>query len=481
MLRRVLRDSVLYSASALLSRGVAIVLVPLYTRFLQPAEYGALDLLTVVATLVNYLVLLEISQGVARVYADAKTERDKQECVSTALWFTTAAYGVFLILALPFSAAIAGLLLDSPKWSEAVRAITLAIAANGLFFMLQDLLRWQLQPWRHGLASIVYTAVSTAVGVAFVVGADSGVPGILYGQCAGATAGFIAAWANGAAKHWRLAFLWKRWQEMVSYSAPQMLSSIAAYFSLYIDRLMIKEFMTLDDVGVYGIGARFASVVALLMTGFQSALVPLVFQNFSSPETPPQLARVFRYFLTLAISAVLLLSGFSRDLVWLFTTAHYYAAWSVVPLLATAVLLANMYIFTLGVYIARRMMLVIAINIGAALINLAGNLLLIPLFGLLGAAVATVLSGLVAFSSYVYCNQRYYPIPFEWGKIAGGVLVGAGFAGILAGIQASSWPSVTVFVVNTALWVLGSTGVAFCVLGGRELQLAARKLWERMA
>ena len=77
MLKRFLKDSVVYSTSTLLSRGISILLIPLYTRFLQPEEYGALDLLTVMATIINYIVALEISQGVARSYSDAKTEKEK--------------------------------------------------------------------------------------------------------------------------------------------------------------------------------------------------------------------------------------------------------------------------------------------------------------------------------------------------------------------------------------------------------------------
>jgi O-antigen/teichoic acid export membrane protein len=153
MLRRFLRDSALYSASAVLSRGIGIILLPLYTRFLHPAEYGALDLLMVFATLANYLISLEISQGVARVYAEAKTVEEKRSCVSSAAWFATAAYGLFAIFASIFPVHIAKWLLGSTHWADAAQAMIFAVATNGVFFMLQDLLRWQLQPLRHAVAN----------------------------------------------------------------------------------------------------------------------------------------------------------------------------------------------------------------------------------------------------------------------------------------------------------------------------------------
>lgn len=481
MLGRFLRDSAFYSVSAALSRGVAIILVPLYTRFLHPAEYGALDLLMVFATLANYLVALEISQGVARVYAEAKTVEDKQACVSSALWFATAAYGLFVAVALAFPATIAEWLLDSGKWEEAVRAMILAVGANGMFFLLQDLLRWQLQPLRHAVASIVYTTVSAVVGVSMVIVADAGVPGILYGQCAGALAGLAVSWWNGATMHWKATFRWERWREMASYSAPQVISSFAAYFALYVDRLLIKELMSLEDVGIYGVGARIASVVALLMAGFQSGLIPIVFQNHAAPDTPRQIAQVFRYFLVLAITLLLFLAGFSKELLWLFTTMQYYGSWGVIPLLAAAMLLANMYIFAPGVFIARRTGLVAAISVGAALLNVAGNYLLIPLFGMTGAASATLITSLIAFLLYVYCNHLFYPIPFGWGQIVMAGLFGILAAGVLGSLQFSHEPDVGIIGLKIGVCLAGCAASALVLLGRQELLRAARRLREKLA
>lgn len=465
MLRRFLRDSALYSISAALSRGIAIVLIPLYTRFLQPAEYGALDLLMVAATILNYLISLEISQGVARVYAEAKTPEARQSCVSSAVWFAIAAYATFVLLATQYPSEIARLLLGSTTWTAAVQAMIVAVAANGVFFLLQDLLRWQLQPLRHAVASITYTAVSASVGAVLVIYADSGVQGILHGQSAGAMAGLAVACYNGAARDWALRFDTARWREMASYSAPQVISSVAAFFTLYVDRLLIQEFMTLDDVGIYGVGARIASVVALLMAGFQSGYIPIVFQNYQSPETPGQMARVFRYFLAMAIGLLLLLAGFSRELLWIFTTPHYYGSWQIIPLLAAAQLFANMYIFAPGIFIARRTGLVAAINIATALLNVGLNLMLIPAMGIFGAALGTLCSGITAFLAHAYFNRRFYPIPFEWSRITLAVMLGFSLAATLMLLQQSSGGAA---LAGRILLCLAGGLLALAILLGRE-------------
>ena len=66
MLKRFIGDALTYTAGNILVRGVSIVLVPFYTRVLTPGDYGALDMLTVLAGLINVTVALEITQGLAR-------------------------------------------------------------------------------------------------------------------------------------------------------------------------------------------------------------------------------------------------------------------------------------------------------------------------------------------------------------------------------------------------------------------------------
>ena len=88
MFRRLLRDSLIYSASTALTRGVQIILIPVYTRLLGPAEFGVVDMVAVFGALVNLTVALEISQGVARYLADARDESVRRSYASTGVIFS---------------------------------------------------------------------------------------------------------------------------------------------------------------------------------------------------------------------------------------------------------------------------------------------------------------------------------------------------------------------------------------------------------
>src|SRR5205814_2027610 len=113
MLRRFFKDSAIYGVSSIITRGIAFLLLPFYTRVLSPTDYGIVDLLTIFAALVNLTVALEISQGLARYFTDAETEPEKIEYASTALWFTIGAYTLFAIAAYATTPFIAPWILES--------------------------------------------------------------------------------------------------------------------------------------------------------------------------------------------------------------------------------------------------------------------------------------------------------------------------------------------------------------------------------
>ena len=154
---------------------------------------------------------------------------------------------------------------------------------------------------------------------------------------------------------------------------------------------MINYYLSLEEVGLYGIGYRLASVSTLVLVGFQMALTPLVYKHYHEPETPHQLATIFRTFLAIAVVIFLILSLFADVALWILTTPAYYAASQVVVFLVPAILLSQMYIFAPGIGIAKKTHLFVWINAGGAILNIFFNWMLIPRVGYVGAGIATLM------------------------------------------------------------------------------------------
>lgn len=428
MLRAFLKDSLAYGLAGILARGVSLLLVPLYTRVLAPADYGTIDLLVVLATLVNLTVALEISQAVTRLYPDAPTREERVGLASTALFFTLGAYGVFAVAALAGAAPLGAVLLDAPERAGLVRLAVASIAAGGVLYFAQAQLRTELKARGYAAVSLVVAGVTIAVSLLLVIGLRQGVAGVLRAQLVGNLAGAALAlyWTR---ESYAPRFDLDRLRAMLGFSAPLVPSGIAVFVALYVDRIVIKEVMTLRDVGVFGVGYRIASLAALLVLGFQGALTPLVYTHYRAPDTPAQIARLFRWFLALGMGVVAVLSLFAPELIRVFATREYDDAARVVPLLAPAVVASGMYIFAPGLGLAKRTGSIALVTTLGAVLNTGLNVLLVPRLGIAGAAASTLVSALCVFAAYMASSQRHYPVPHRWMQLGTAAL---GLAGVLA-------------------------------------------------
>ena len=112
MIKSFIKNSAIYTIATVLTRGIAIFLVPIYTRYLTPAEYGIIDYFMILASIINLTIALEISQAVARYYQDAAGMKEKRSYVATAFLFTIFVYVLYFLISFIFSSEFAYLFLD---------------------------------------------------------------------------------------------------------------------------------------------------------------------------------------------------------------------------------------------------------------------------------------------------------------------------------------------------------------------------------
>lgn len=454
MLRAFFKDSVIYAIPSLVSRGLALILLPLYTRVLSPVDYGSLDLLVVFAGLLNLTVSLEVSQGVARFYAGEQDPAVKVAYSSSAFWFTVACYGLATIPMLVWAEPLAAWVMGQAGMTNAFRIGVAYILFNGLFYLIQNQLRWELRSAHYAIVSLTMSLITAAVSIWLGYGLRWGLNGLLIGMAIGSLAGCVLGlwWLRSS---FRFAFDWARLREMLSFSAPLVVSGLAIWAGMYVDRLMINHLLTLEDVGIYGLGFRVASIATLAMIGFQSALTPLVYTHHREAGTPGQLARIFRVFFFCACIIFMLLALFAPDIVRLLAAPSFFGGVGLVVYLVPAMLLANMYVFAPGIGIAKKTHLLIWINIFGAVLNAVLNYFLIPLLGIAGAGWATLASCAVVFGLHMAFSQRLYPVPHRWIAIA--------IAAMAAGALAAGVPQLA--LAGGVRWVANALAVvAFAAL-----------------
>lgn len=424
MLKQFVKDSTIYGISGFITKGISILLVPFYTRVLNPADYGLIDYIAILGFFVGVIFSLEIYQAIARFYADFKSQAERVKYISSGFLFTLLVFSIFVALIFLFTDTWSKLLIGSDKYKLILRVSAFYILFNALFNYLLNVIRYRLESKNYTICSLTNTFITVALSILLVVRYRMGVMGIFYAQTAGVMiALFIALYF--AKSSIRFQFSMPCVRELLTFSVPLVPLSIGVYLLLFIDRFFIKSLLDLSDLGVYGIAFRVASISSVIMGSLNSASTPLIYSKYKHKDTPAQLSRIFQYVVFGAIIITIFLSLFARELLVLFTTPDYYSAALLVPFLVASGFISKFYDYAPGLYIAKKTKFVARIYLTGAVFSTFSNYILIKSFGLIGAAISSVLSASLIFLVTLYYSQRLYFIPFQFKRIILSVIISA--------------------------------------------------------
>jgi O-antigen/teichoic acid export membrane protein len=458
MRKQLVRDGTIYAGATIASSAGPIVLVPLYARLLPPAQYGVVDFLSAVQVLFQIAIGLELTQGIARLYSEAESGDARRAFASTGFWYLVTAYSVGGILLALAARPLSATLLGDAAYTHVVRVALLWMVLRVLFYALQAQLRWELRPWRYAVASVVTVGISIAFSTYLLVVIELGLVGVFWGLAGGYAAGCAVCLVS--LRHtYTFTFDGECFRAMLRFSAPLTGSSLAVFAAAYCDRFIVRALLGLDDLGVYGVAARIAAVIAVATGGFQLGTAPLVYRRFREADTPQALSQLLRWFLATGLLFVLVLTAFAPEIVALVASADYAAAADVMPLLALAAVCASLYIFVPGLTIHQLTGRLAAINAAVALTSVGATVVLARAFGVTGAAMATLAGAVLGFALNALFSQRVYPLPIAWLRIVGALACALAAMACAGWLRDSGPPSAI-----ARMLLLGSSVVAISVL-----------------
>ena len=424
MLKTVIKHGALYTVADGLFGVVHIGLFFLASHYLVPEEMGAVEMIYSLIILIQMAVALEIAQATGRFMADADAPT-RRKLISTAFWFTCAMHAGFLLIVLPFSDVISLSLLGDGKFGKLFQIGFIAAVCFALYYYVRSQLRWLLQARVYTFGMLLYVVLAGGIGVVLlrnqvwssyaiflsIIGAS--IPPILMGL-----------WRFRDSIFGGLSGRYLR--RMLVFSIPLVPSSIAVFLSQYADRLVLTKLSGLEDVGFYSMGSKLAMLVLLGVLGFQGALTPLIYKNYTKAETPKQLDRVFRWFLWMSLSMLLATGIFAPEAASILFPG-YLISIRVVPWLGLANIFSRMYVYSPGLSIKKKTRTFAVIFIGGAILNIVLNFLLIPVMGIQGAALATCLSAGLTAGVFFWRSLREYIIPIQWVRVLISLALLSGF------------------------------------------------------
>jgi O-antigen/teichoic acid export membrane protein len=307
---------------------------------------------------------------------------------------------------------------DTPR-----HAVYFRIAAVTMPFFLgmgifKQLLRVSFAPGRFNIVSVGYAILYTLLGIVLVVRMQMGVSGILLAMLA-AAAVFALVGAVFTRRFLSPRFSLYTLREMLQFSVPILPSLFACWVMDFSDRYFLTKLSTLEQVGIYSVGARISSMIILLVTSYQMAWAPYALSVQHREDARDRYARGLFLFLLISLAAGTAIVVFGRPILVILTHPRYYGAEKVIGLLVLATVAYGTYlIMNIGLIITKKTSLT-SISVGAgAVLNLVLNFALIPRFGMMGAAAATLISYALSVAGIYWFANRVYPIDYRFKRIA---------------------------------------------------------------
>jgi O-antigen/teichoic acid export membrane protein len=434
-LRRLATTGAAYTAASIVSKVIAVALLPLYTRYLTKADYGAAEVMFAAVVSISIIVRFGLIEAVLRFYYQ-DDENPRQVIASSfaaLFWLSTAAVAILL----PFAKPISEALLDgTPAEMARISATQLAqISIAGLWVLtmsefLLTLFRLEERARAYFVTTILNVLATIGLTVVLVVGAGDGARGLLlasYG--AGVVTVLILI-----ALQWRslsLRFDAGLLRRLFRFGLPTMPAEVSLYALNFVDRIIIVRSLGLAEAGLYSLAVKFAQAVNVIVRGFQLAWPPLAYSIRDDGEARRAYATIVTLFVAGCAFVVTGMWLFSRWIVRFLAAPEFFASYKAVGLISTAVTLYALYL-VLVVILGRtgRTEFNLPATLAALAVNVVLNLLLVPPLGIVGAGLALVASYVVVLALMYAFTQRLFPVPYEWGRLIRVILASAALVGL---------------------------------------------------
>jgi len=425
-LRYMTRQTVTYGLAPILSRAMGFLLLPLYTRFLSPTDYGSLEIVMLMTAILNLLVGLELRSSLLRIYLAYEEEDDRNETVSTAILLTVGVTSAAALAVDMFRYEIVTMALGNDGAAPLLQLALAILVCTNLSEVLYTNLQARGMSTAYTTLWIVEFSVALILNVAFVGWARQGAKGILLGQlfAVGGVAFGLGAWTL---RRVGLRFSVSKVREMLGFGLPLIGVSVSSLAKSAADRTVLTALGPVSEVGLYSLANRFGTVLTVL------AVMPfLLFWNAErfvvvrAQDGPRIISRTLTYFAFGLCWGSLAISVWIDEVVQLMTTREFWAAARVVPVLVLGYGLAGVSEFLVtGAFVQRRTGHISMASAVIGVVHIGLCVVLGRSFLGLGIAWANVVTFAIATVAAYLISQRYYPVPFELGRIAKVLMVAA--------------------------------------------------------
>ena len=421
-LKQLSMDTAIYGVSTMVGRFLNFLLVPFFTNIFPPSEYGIIQIIFAYIAILNIVYIYGMDSAYLK-FAAFKEVGDEKDNFSTPFLSVFATSLIFSLVIILFKDSIAIKLgiPDNYHYLVYLAAAVIFLDCNGVVPFLT--LRLNREAKKFSTIKILNICVNLTLNLYLILVLHWGIEAILFSNIAASLVSLLllipTILRNFAFRFNKILF-----KRLIKFGLPYLPAGLGVMLVQVIDVPILEKLTDLATVGIYKANYKLGIFMMLFVTMFQYAWQPFFLQNAKEQNAKEMFSKVLTYFTLVGSLLVVGVSLFISDVAHIQVAGYsllgssYWSGLDMVPIILFAYLINGIYvIFSAGIYIEEKSLYVPFITGGGAAINIITNILLIPVFGIYGAALATLAAYLVMAIGYFIVTQKFYQIDYEWDKI----------------------------------------------------------------
>jgi len=414
--RRLLKNSGLYALVQILQKSIGLILIPIYTGLMVPAEKGISDTVVALVSFLSILFSLSINAAVMRFYVDYKEDNKKLKefwgaCITFVALNCIIMSSVFIIfrgiLIKPFASGI--------DFFPYIFLGMISITLNAIYTIFQTTLQAKEESRRYAANNLAYFLINLSLNLLFVVGFKKGSLGILLSLAVTDIIFFIytvVVFIPTISLNIKKCYI----VQALKYSLPLLPHNLSGWAVSMIDKLFLANINGLSSSAIYSNGVQFGNMINVLTQAVNQAYVPWFFERMKDKEKNQNEIVKMSEILTIIYSVLAMgMSLFGPEIFKIMVNEAYYSGWIVIPFLSFSFVFNGIYYFFVNpLFFNKKGVKFIAIGtFTGAILNCILNAILIPKFDIIGASIASLLASVLSCSLIYYISRKIEPIEFN--------------------------------------------------------------------
>jgi len=416
--RKMISNTSIYMFGDILRHSVSIIMLPIYTRYLTPGDYGAVELLSMLIDFASIIFGARVGQAVFRYYCTADYKYEKKQIIASALLLAFILNGIGTIIISLLSGPLSIAIFSDPTYKTLIILFSLNMFLLPMIQIPLTYIRAQEKPWLFFFFSVARLILQLALNIYFVVIHEMHVDGVVYSAVISSLFMAVALLVYTLPKC-GFSTSMPVCKKLFSFSLPLKIAALGSFYLAFGDRYVLNIYTNLSEVGIYALGYKFGFIFTLLAwTPFEKMWDAEKYFISRKPDANQIYQRTFLYLNFILIFLGLSISLFTKDLLSIMSAPAFLDAYKIAPIVILA------YVFqawekycSLGIFLKNKTIQIAYSEMIAAVVITIAYFSLIPLYGMFGAAWSTVIGFAVRFYWINRKSRQLYNMNLPWGKV----------------------------------------------------------------